>query len=227
MTTPEDRSRLQSQVLKLDPADFHYGSMYPTALLRQAIPVVDLLVQLTETEIERVNPVLAEYSSDRGGQDFLFANAWNRDLAGAITDLGYAAGLRVAVGYFDGNGFQFPEQFKGMVPNLQLPPTLQRRIGERRIELNQELDEKIEAHKEQKERMKNPSKWRLVPFIGDIQDMLEQRRMKSGNQRVVVEPDFRLSISFDTDPRSYGPDFQRNTYSYHRLNHKISLVASE
>lgn len=226
MITPEDKSRLEHQVLKLVPADFHYGGMYPTALFRQAIPVVDLLAQLKDESVVRVNPILAEYSSGRGGDDFLFAHAWNRDLEAAIIDLSFAAGLRVAINYSEGNQFQLPGQFRGLLPNLKLPPTLQRRIDSRRGELDQELDEQIKARGERMERIKNPSMWRSVPIIGDIQDALKQRKHKQ-EPKLTVPSDFRLIIKFNVDEKSYGSDFQRDTYSYHRLSHAITLVTAQ
>lgn len=227
MSRAENREHLESGVLKLPSPVLHYGSYYREALISHALPLMDLLAQLKDEGIKRTNPVLAEYSSVRGGQDFLFADTWKRDLEAAINDLGYAAGLRVAVGYHDGSGFQLPEQFKGLLPSLQLPPTLQRRIDPRKVELDKELNELIRASNEQRQRILNPSGQRYVPIISDIQKWLERRRVGETEPSLEIQPDFRLGISFDVDKRSYGPDYQRDTWSYHRLIHTISLVPAE
>ncbi len=225
--SPEARNQyLETGILRLPNADFSYGAMYPAALRTQAVPVVDFLAQIEEEGVKRQIPVIAEYGSARGGDDLLYASSWDRDLAHAINDLGHAAGLRIASANrgLDGTRFELPKHFKRSLKNMQLPPTLRRRVNDREGENTRELDELIRKRAEWLKEMqeaRNPSfKRRLFQILN-----LRQRTDGATTPLLDTPPDFTLAINMDFDMRSYASDYKRDTWSYQRLIHKITLVS--
>lgn len=192
----ETQSALQTQVLQLERPIFHAGgSYYPNALVNQAIPFVEMLVKLKESSTVRTNPILAEYDSDRGGEHFLYSKAWNNDLMLAICDLAHAVGLNIQFkDGINGDNYQLPEHFQNLLPTLKLSPTLQEKIEKNRESIESELKEAIAGRK----------------------------KLSSVEQKPRT-PDFTLSLKFDFDKNTYGSDFQRSTYSYHGLKHRIAL----
>lgn len=234
-TTAEQKAQLSTTILHLPDAQFNGGAMftYWDALNKQAVPIVHLLAQLQEGTINRNNPVIAEYSSDRGGEELLYARDYNRNLAAAITDLGQAAGLNIAiVGENHGDDFQFPTLFQQAVPNLSLPPGLQRRVSERASTTSPRLGQAVQTYNKIMESLTGSSKKnrpsmseRLRKFIRSHITTEKDKTRETPESR--HNPDYTLKISADFDESSHGPDFQRSTYSYHRLKHQVSIVPTK
>lgn len=223
---PEARKAyLAGDTVKLKSPEFHYGDPYGTALVHQAIPLVDFLVQIKDSGVERTNPVIAEFSSDRGGREMEFAKVWDFQLQLAAQDLAHAAGLNITFFKVMYPKFQCPEKFKGYIDSLQLPSALKTRIDARKQEIIAELDNTVESKAPEGKQ----------PHIDDKLRDLWMKLRHPGSRNIdapklgsqVTEPDFSLQVSIDYDTKCYGPDYQRDTWSYQRLNHKISLVTPQ
>jgi hypothetical protein len=207
---------------------------YWDALNKQAVPIVHLLAQLQEGTINRDNPVIAEYSSNRGGDELEYAWYYNRNLAAAITDLGQAAGLNIVIVDDENHSdnLQSLALFQQAVPNLSLPPGLQRRVSERASTTSPRLGPTVQTYNEIMESPTGSSKKnrlsmseRLGKFIRS--HITTEKDKTRGTPESRHNPDYTLKISADFDESSHGPDFQRSTYSYHRLKHQVSIVPAK
>ena len=79
-----------------------------------------------------------------------------------------------------------------------------------------ELDEDIRKTSEMLEEIRNPSLRKGI---------FRKRNRETNLPLPSTPPDFTLAIDFDYDTRSYSEDYQRQTWSYQRLNHEISSVS--
>lgn len=213
----KEKAFLEAETLHLPSVDFS-SSMYSDALRTHAAPIVDFLVQIEDAGIVRLNPVIADYPSLRGGDDSSYARVWTSDLANAINDLGLAADLSIAfVRGPNGTKFQLPEQFRRNLDNLQFSPALKRRVDARTGKTLQELDEQIRIGAEFIERIRNPEIRRRQP-----------KRHVTGTSSlpVTASPHFTLTIRSDLDESSYDPAHLRQggLYQYNKHYNTVLLT---
>jgi len=145
--SPEYKAHLQGDVLHLpqptlNPVDMYVGETYFAALHNHAIPIVEMLAQIQELGVKRTNMQIADFSSEKGGEDLVGLYDYNNNLARAITDLARAAGLKIAIDRkTDGSTFQCPQLIqKALLSSINLPPFLQKRIEERKETTMKELE---------------------------------------------------------------------------------------
>jgi hypothetical protein len=231
LVSPEEkRTFLQNGVLQLPNADLSDGSMYYRALTTQAIPIVDLLVQLKDEGIERDNPVIAEYGSIRNG---LLARGWNNDLKSAVNDLGRAAGLRVEFDQSTNDSFAMPERFRDSLSLLILSTSLQTRIEQRKPKTVEELDKIVKENsdylqslREGKSTTSTPQK--KVSGVHTLRNYLPFRKKVAIELPVPASKpvDFRLHLEYESNKISSGLDYRNPTWtwSYHQLHHTLSLI---
>ncbi|MCL4366191.1 hypothetical protein M1437_03110 [Patescibacteria group bacterium] len=234
MANCKEMALLESGVLELEDAQLDWGCRYyPRALRTQAVSLVDFLTQIKDAGVERKNPIVATYHSVNTTLNLVLTDNWNFNLAAAVSDLGYAVGLRIQVDSFKGGEVSYPEYLKSALEeDLQLPPALQHRIDGRRAVIDQELAEQIQVVKLRSERLSGGSFRRTIPIIGNIQQYLEDRKeRKTCEARTAKlqsgQPDFQLAIGSGYDTKSnYGFDYQRGKWFYQRLIHEVFLVES-
>lgn len=223
--SPEKRAYLEAEVLHLPRPILSCGDEYFQALRDHAMPIVEMLVQIQDAGVQRKEPALAEYNSDRGGHDLLYSRAYNRDVAIAIIDLAKAARLRVAiVDWGNNSNFQLPKQFKTAFDRLDLPPALKQRIDGRRAAIIEELDRDIE-------KMNRVKEGGVLEDLKDLKDfvmsLFRGTSAASPPPKARFESDYILKISYDFNPKSASQDYQRDTYSYNELEHRVSIVPQD
>lgn len=229
--SPEARkSHLESDVLHLKGPDFNFNpeSTYRTALITQALPVVNLLAEIKDAGVNRKNLIIADFSSEREGGSMLHTKDWDLHLQAAISDLARAAGINISYpkDETDNSEWKLPEYFKGLFNALELPPALSTRIESRRAQTIQELDAAISENKLAIRGGQSRSFARNIPGIGSVIDRLERRReSRLSTVQPSPTPDYFLQIDFEYDYTSARRDPRRPQFEYTRLNHRISLVS--
>ena len=216
-------TRLSSAVLSLPSVldfegarDLTTGSFYPSAIRTHAASLVDFLVQLDNSGVQRDNPVLAHFSTARGGSDQAHSDLWMHALSNGISDISLAAGLPVTIdGEIESAGWQQPRKFASLLDSLELPPALQFRIDARRDALQAELAVATGISKQA------PQTGRRLIRKVDIFSGLTISRIDTHPISAPPVPAFTLQIAtndpaIDTALLSGQP--------YQHLRHTISLV---
>lgn len=215
--------RLQSEILRLPEPVFDglsdSSDYYQRIFSTHVIPIVHLLAQIQDSGVTRQNPTLAEYSSDRGGKEFLYSDMWTGGLQAGIMDMANAADLGIKMDDREEGRWQYPVFFNGVLEHQELPPALARRVTPRRDIINEELDAAIAFQREQWKYI-NPPKGK---GIRDVFRSLTIRRPKEP-VRTPRDPDFQLRVVSRLAPWPQERDLGRDTYSSTRLNHTISVI---
>lgn len=236
---------LQSRVLHLPfPALSAGGDYYSQAMRNHAVPIIEFLVQLHEQKVPRDSGPIAQYTSKRADTALLYNQAWERDLASALIDLGWAVGLKITV------TDKLPSKFA-----LQRASNLKRLLfGPDKIMLPTSIQARIDARAEviqaEVDRLEKLSKTQLDPdnalfmdqmkinIASFLQGVLTNLRVASATtlrllgadsnlENTATElPIVNLTMTMKFDPKSEEPVFRKSTHSFSRLHHEVILAES-